>query len=113
MKSSDNRGSAVLALAFGAASILLFAFMCTVSSTNSALWRWLALHEHIFHLASIIFGCLAVIFYRSGKDSTKAHLAKGGLICGIVGMALTALIYLAVLFIKLFMSFPDLTTYLG
>ena len=110
MKAPDNRGRAILALVFGTASVLLFAFMCAVSSTNSTLWRWLALHEHIFHLASIIFGCLAVIFYRSGKDSTKAYLAKGGLICGIVGMALTSLIYLGVL---LFTSFLDLKTYLG
>ena len=110
MKTSDNRVSAVLALVFGTASILVFSFMCTVSNTNGALWRWLALHEHIFHLASLIFGCLAIIFYRSGKDSAKAHLAKGGLICGIVGMALTSLIYLGVL---LFTSFLDLKTYLG
>lgn len=110
MKTTENRASAVLALVFGTASILLFAFMCTVSSTNGALWRRLALHEHIFHLASLIFGCLAVIFYRSCKDSAKVHLAKGGLICGIVGMALTSLIYLGVL---LFMSFLELKTYLG
>lgn len=61
----DNTGSATLALIFGILSIVL----C---------WT----------IFSIVFGCVSIISYRSGKGSTKAGMAKAGLICSIVGMCL-------------------------
>lgn len=61
----DNKGSATISLIFGILSIV---FCWTIFS--------------------IIFGCVGIVSYRSGKGSTKAGMAKAGMICSIVGMCL-------------------------
>lgn len=65
VQTMDNTGAAKASLIFGILSIVL----C---------WTYF----------SVVFTCLAVIFYRSSKHSTKAGMAKAGLICGIVGSSI-------------------------
>ena len=67
VRTVDNPRSAIFALVFGLASI----FLC-----------WIP-------LLSLVAGCLGVMFSRSGKGSSKAGLAKGGMVCAIVGMSLS------------------------
>lgn len=74
----NNTSSATLALIFGILSIVL----C---------WT----------IFSIIFGCVSIISYRSGKGSTKAGMAKAGLICSIVGMCL----YVVMLVLNILLTF--------
>lgn len=71
VQTMDNPRSAILALVFGIASILL----C-----------W-------YPYLGIVAGCPAVIFSRSGKGS-KAGLAKGGMVCAIVGMSLSLVLWI-------------------
>ena len=72
VQTMDNPRSAILALVFGLASILL----C-----------WIP-------LLGLVAGCLAVMFSRSGKGSSKAGLAKGGMVCAIVGMSLSLVLWI-------------------
>lgn len=73
----NNTGSATRALVFGILSIVL----C---------WT----------IFSIVFGCFGIISYRSGKGSTKAGIAKGGMICSIIGMCL----YVVLLILNVFLA---------
>lgn len=65
----DNTSSATLSLVMGILSIV---FCWTIFS--------------------IIFGCVGIISYRSGKGSSRAGMAKAGMICSIVGMCLYLLL---------------------
>jgi len=67
----NNTSSATLSLVFGILSIVL----C---------WT----------IFSIVFGCVGIISYRSGKGSTKAGMAKAGMICSIVGMSIYLLLFI-------------------
>ncbi len=71
VQTMNNTGSATAALILGIVSI----FLC---------WS---------PLLCLLAGCVAVITYRSGKGSTKGKLAKAGLICAIVGMSITAVLF--------------------
>ena len=81
VQTMDNTGAAKAALIFGILAIVF----C---------WTYF----------SIVFTCLAVVFYRSGKGSTKAGMAKAGLICGIIGSC----IWLALFLFQLVLIFLDI-----
>ena len=81
VQTMDNTGATKAALIFGILAIVF----C---------WTYF----------SIVFTCLAVVFYRSGKGSTKAGMAKAGLICGIIGSC----IWLALFLFQLVLIFLDI-----
>lgn len=72
----DNTSSATLSLVMGILSIV---FCWTIFS--------------------IIFGCVGIISYRSGKGSSKAGMAKAGMICSIVGMCLYLVLFVLNIFL--------------
>lgn len=75
VQTMDNAGSAIASLVFGILTLCCF-------------WNYL----------SLAFACISIMFYRSGKGSTKAGLAKAGLICSIVGLVIWAILFILNLF---------------
>lgn len=112
----DNRGSAILSLVFGLASIILpivldylpdtvldrngFYWLPALASNGLMFWPY---SMFFTYFVSLFFGRLAVIFYRSGKNSTKANLAKCGLAFAIIGMLFPLLLYLGTLLLLIFL----------
>lgn len=118
----DNRGSAILSLVFGLASIILpivlsqpdtvldregFYWLPALASNGLTFWPY---SMFVLYLVSLIFGRLGVMFYRSGKNSSKANLAKVGLASAIVGMIFPLLYFLANLLLLLSLYFLAYST---
>lgn len=116
VRTFDNRGSAILSLVFGLASTILpiiwdhmpdtvfdrngFYWLPALTSNGLIFWPY---SMFILYFLILIFGRLAVMFYRSGKGSTRAYLAKGGLAFAIWGMVSPLLLLLGSLLVLLFM----------
>lgn len=118
----NNNGSAILSLVFGLASIILpivlsqpdtvldrkgFYWLPSLTSNGLIFWPY---SMFVLYLVSLIFGRLGVVFYRSGKNSSNANLAKIGLVSAIVGMIFPLLYFLANLFLLLYLYFLAYST---
>lgn len=73
VKTVDNTNAAIFTLATGILSILLICYP----------------------LLGVIFGCVAIANAKNALYSSKAGMAKAGKICGIIGISLNAVIWLA------------------
>lgn len=103
----DNRSSAILTLVFGLASIILpivLEFLPDTaldrhgllfdSSPVGGFYNFWPYSTLINYSVSLILGYLAIKFYRSSKNSTKADIATVGLGFAIFGMLYRPLLYI-------------------